>query len=127
MSEIWNPDTTPNFSAQEMACKCGCNRADMKQAFMNRLQSIRDQYGPMIITSGFRCENHPAEKSKKNPGAHAQGRAADIAVDNATQASKLHQFGNQIGMLGVGIATKQGFIHLDDGHDHAVRPATWGY
>ena len=48
----------PNFSRSEMACRCGCGHDEMDQEFMRMLQSLRDEIGPMPVTSGFRCDAH---------------------------------------------------------------------
>ena len=45
--------STPNFSRSKMACRCGCGRDEMDQEFMRMLQALRDEIGPMPVTSGF--------------------------------------------------------------------------
>lgn len=124
---LWIPSTTPNFSPSEMACKCGkCGgRHDMRYDFMIALQYIRDEYGPMTVTSGFRCPLHPAEKKKNNPGSHAQGRAADIYCTGAGDRFRIIQLALKHKMQGIGFS--EDFIHLDNGHDHMARPAFWDY
>lgn len=123
----WDPAFTPNFHPDELACKCGrCDSLhDMQNDFMVKLQAIRAEFGPMTVTSGFRCPEHPVEKRKKRPGSHAQGTAADIAVTNTTRRYELIRLALKHGILGIGIAT--GFVHLDSGHKHAARPAAWKY
>lgn len=123
----WDASLTPNFAPDEMACKCGTcgGQEEMTHDFMRRLQRIRDAFGPMTITSGFRCSDHPEERIKKKPGSHAQGRAADIAVSNAQRRYELIRLAFEHGMIGIGIAN--GFVHLDAGHKYAARPAVWKY
>lgn len=123
----WNPQLTPSFSPSEMTCRCGrCNgEAKMDHEFMLKLQAVRDAVGPIAIISGYRCSEHPTEKRKANPGAHAQGRAADIGTSNAGQRFKILEAALKSGMIGVGTAKR--FIHVDDGHAHATRPAMWSY
>jgi zinc D-Ala-D-Ala carboxypeptidase len=118
---------TPSFKPAEMACKCGrCDGLhDMNADFMLALQAIRDQVGPLRVTSGYRCRQHPNEVQKIQPGSHAQGRAADIhCVDSLTRFT-LVRLGIELGMTGIGIART--FIHLDNGHANAPRPAIWEY
>lgn len=119
------------FSYDEMKCKCGCDQAPMDQNFMLMLDSIREHYGkPIIISSGYRCPAHPIEAKKAKPGAHATGKAADLAVSG----------GDALGILGlallsdirrVGVQQKgEGrFIHLDicDEEDGFPTPALWSY
>lgn len=109
----WNPATTPNFSPFELACKCGeCGgKVLMDQEFMKKLQKIRDVVGPMVITSGYRCEQHPAEKSKVKPGWHNKGRAVDVAMVGGKRMMLL-RVAMMNGMRGFGFG--QTFQHLDD-------------
>ncbi|WP_417454461.1 D-Ala-D-Ala carboxypeptidase family metallohydrolase [Kiloniella sp.] len=113
-----------NFSAFEFACKCGCGRSDMKPEFMAKLQELRDQVGPLEITSGFRCRNHPVEKNKKRPGAHSVGLAADIVPLKSRRYDLLTTI-SDMRFRGIGVAKT--FIHIDEGHPYAYRPASWSY
>jgi uncharacterized protein YcbK (DUF882 family) len=122
----WNPDTTPNFTRAEMACKCGCGECEMRQDFMDMLQAFRTAYGrPLSVSSGFRCPNHPDEAKKAHRGSHAQGRAADIRCASGGIRHKLLTLAFEMGFSGIGVA--KGFIHLDNGHDFQARPAVWTY
>lgn len=123
----WNPETTPNFSVAEMACKCGeCGGlCDMRQSHMEKLQAMRNITGPLTVTSGYRCPLHPEEAKKQRFGAHAQGKATDIAIYNAAHRFKVIKAALDVGMVGLGIANS--FVHVDSGHDNASRPASWVY
>ncbi|MEC9266695.1 MAG: D-Ala-D-Ala carboxypeptidase family metallohydrolase [Pseudomonadota bacterium] len=124
----WNPETTPNFSPAEMACKCGtCGGLhDMRQDFMVRLQAFREAIGrPLTVTSGYRCPKHPEEARKATPGAHGQGQAVDLACNDAGLRHEMVCLAMAQGFPGVGVAKT--FIHLDGGHDSARRPALWSY
>ena len=52
---------TPNFSRAEMSCRCGCGLDHMDEQFMRMLQQLRNQLGPLPVTSGVRCEKHNHE------------------------------------------------------------------
>ena len=123
----WRPETTPNFSLQEMCCKCGkCGGScEMKQHHMEKLQAMRDKNGPMTVTSGYRCPQHPDEIKKAVPGSHGQGTATDIRVDGGGERFKLVDTALMMGMQGIGIAST--FIHVDSGHTEVPRPAIWKY
>jgi zinc D-Ala-D-Ala carboxypeptidase len=121
----WAP--YPNFSEAEFKCKC-CGDVRMHQGFMAKLQHLRSSYKrPMIITSGYRCANHPVEAKKPTPGVHSYGRAADIAV-RGRDAYDLVSIAIRFGFTGIGIQQKgEGrFIHLDDSTS-SNRPAIWSY
>ena len=114
-----------HFTRGEFACKCGCGRADMQPLFMGRLQALRMIWGkPMIITSGYRCPDHPVEKAKASPGTHAQGIAADIGVSGA-DAVTLLRLALDANFTGIGVQQKGPgrFLHLDI-REH---PAIWSY
>ena len=114
-----------HFTRGEFACKCGCGRADMQPLFLGRLQALRMIWGkPMIITSGYRCPDHPVEKAKASPGTHAQGIAADIGVSGA-DAVTLLRLALDANFTGIGVQQKGNgrFLHLDI-REH---PAIWSY
>ena len=119
----------PNFTEAEFKCS-HTGKCRMHAGFMDRLQRLRTRYGkPMVITSGYRDATHPIEARKASPGAHATGRAADIAVDRG-DAYELLKLALELGFTGIGINQKGSgrFIHLDDlpGGDH-LRPTIWSY
>ena len=94
--------------------------------FLIELETLRVLYAkPMIITSGFRCPDHPDEKDKANPGAHAQGRAVDVQVTSSADRYELKRLAYEMGFQGIG--NGKTFVHLDTGHDYAHRPAEWNY
>ena len=123
-----------HFAKHELQCKCGCETCEMDALFLERLEAVRKEFGrPMSITSAFRCENHPIEKSKahgpfqKPTGMHPQGRAIDCAVRGA-DALLLIQIALTQGMNGIGVSanSKTGFfIHLDD--RDMDRRTIWSY
>lgn len=123
----WKPELTPSFAPSEMACKCGkCDgSAHMDGDFMGMLQALRDQVGPLSISSGYRCAEHPEEKRKDKPGAHNQGTAADIKTSDGGARFKIIAAAMNVGMVGLGTANS--FIHVDSGHKFAPRPSQWKY
>lgn len=120
----------PNFNKREFDCKAtGAN--DMHPKFMERLQSLRAAFGaPLVITSGYRDPRHPEEAKKAQPGAHAAGRACDIAI-RGRDAYVLIGLAIELGFTGIGIAQKgtSRYLHLDDmpGSAGQPRPTVWSY
>lgn len=102
----------------------------MHPDFMARLQRLRTAYGkPMKITSGYRDPTHPIEAKKAVPGAHASGRACDVAIRGA-EAVELLKLALEHGFTGIGVQQKgEGrFLHLDDIEDGSQpRPMLWSY
>lgn len=123
----WDFSLTPNFSPDEMRCKCSyCQGAlAMNGHFMEILQRIRNEFGAMPVISGYRCPQHPEEVGKIKPGSHSAGLAADIKINLATDRWQLVKLAFNNGIVGVGVAKT--FIHLDAGHPWARRPAMWSY
>lgn len=115
----------PNFKQSEMRCK-QTGECEMDQDFMTRLQAVRTEYGrPMIVSSGYRSPRHTAERKKKVPGTHAQGKAVDITCIGE-QAYEIVRIALLHGFTGIGISQKEGlerYVHLDTG----ARKAIWSY
>lgn len=127
--------SSPYFTQDEMRCQCGCGADGMHSEFMDKLTSLRADWGqPMAVTSGYRCTQHPIEAKKiasgRNPGAHASGRAVDIGIQGE-DAYKLLCAALGHGFSGIGIQQKGSarFIHLDDltTDDGFPRPTIWSY
>lgn len=113
------------FTVKEMACK-HCGAEGMDPFFMEVLETIRRDVGfAMPVTSGYRCPEHPDEKKKKKPGAHAHGYAADIQAQLGPDKFTIIASAIQHGIVGIGVA--RNFVHLDIRHPHAYRPGVWGY
>lgn len=114
----WYPTDLLNFSIFEMQCKCGCGRAEMDPHFMALLQAIRDDVGPMVISSGYRCSDHNIRVSRSDvKGPHTTGRAVDVMICGA-RAYQLIGVAQDQGVTGLGIAQKGPrtgrFVHLDN-------------
>lgn len=120
------------FTDDEFRCSCGCERSEMHPEFVTLLNVIREDFGkPMVISSGFRCENHSAERNKPNgPGSHNTGWAADVAIQGA-EAQRLIEIALRHGITGLGVNQKGSvgrFIHLDQCPDKKfTRPTVWSY
>lgn len=120
----------PYFKEEEFRCK-HTGKCAMEVETMDRLLRLRLVFGaPMVITSGYRDRAHPAEASKATTGAHALGRAADIAVTGAA-AFQLVRLALLHGFTGIGVKqlSYSRFIHLDDVpiNSAPARPAIWSY
>tara|TARA_R110000823_G_scaffold45440_3_gene117091 strand:- start:8163 stop:8543 length:381 start_codon:yes stop_codon:yes gene_type:complete len=123
--------SSPFFTKEEMTCQCGCGTEAMDERFIERLTSLRADWGnPMTVTSAYRCPSHPIEAKKQNPGAHSSGRAVDIAIDREDAYNLLcAALGH--GFTGLGFKQKGSarFIHIDDltKEEGWPRPTIWSY
>jgi len=110
------------FKIEDFACQQTGNN-EMSEAFIHRLDHLRVACGfPFHITSGYRDpEGHSIEKAKANPGTHAQGIAADIAVSGGVERRAIVNHALAMGMS-VGVA--KGFVHVDI---RDATPVLWCY
>lgn len=128
-----NESPWPNFRFSELKCKCGrCGSTghEMDTAFMNALQKLRTAFGkPIIITSAYRCKNHPVERGKSTKGAHVMGVAVDISIRGADAVELLQLALQDPTFKGFGISQNGAsrFIHLDSGGGNLSRPMIWSY
>jgi hypothetical protein len=125
------------FSKRELACKhclkMGKTTEEayyFEEDFRTTLDRIRSDCGfALVVTSGYRCHDHPIEKAKLKPGAHSTGRAVDLAV-SYDKAHKLLEVALAHGVKRIGVNQKgpfsERFIHLDDA-DLSPAPTIWSY
>ena len=118
------------FTDDELKCSHTGNN-EMCDNFMSKVNAIRHECGfPFTVTSAYRDPEHPIEARKAKAGAHASGRAIDIAV-RGHQAHQLIQVAIKHGMTGIGVQQKGSgrFIHMDDltEADGFPRPTVWSY
>ncbi len=118
---------TPNFSRAEMRCNCGnCKEDEMDDEFMRMLQELRNELGPLRISSGRRCEEHNKASGGYPKSAHLQGQGSDIQI-YGPRALKVVEQARRLGFSGIGISQKgehkHRFIHVDT----LPREALWSY
>jgi len=119
-----------NFKPSEFTCK-HCKAEGIAEELMVKLQSLREEANfPFIITSGYRCEDHPAERKKETKGIHCHGLAVDILCSHQ-KAFKLIELAYKHGFTGIGVKQtgSDRFIHLDisNGSHGKPRPHIWSY
>lgn len=116
------------FTEKELSCQ-HCGEYKFDKEFLNLLNNIREECDfPFVISSGYRCVEHPIESSKGRVGAHTTGCAVDIAV-SGDKALKVLEVAMKHGVKRIGINQKgKGrFIHLDIAEDAYPSPAIWSY
>lgn len=123
------------FSDNELRCKCGCGQVKMNDVFLAKIDQLRELLGvPMVVTSGYRCENHPEEKKKdgSTTGAHVQGKAIDVAV-HGVDATRLISAAHALAFTGIGVKQhgpiEGRIVHIDtaSGTKDQPRPWLWTY
>ena len=115
------------FTKEELACQhCGAHGFD--EQFLKVLNSIREECNfPFIVTSAYRCPEHPLEASKKRLGEHTTGMAIDIAV-SGEKAHKVLSVALRHGMPRIGVQQVRfgRYIHLGCSPDFPS-PTVWSY
>lgn len=96
---------------------------------MRQVRKYRPRNEPLVITSAYRCKNHPVERNKATPGAHNLGVAVDIRIRGAEAVELLRLAMQDPTFKGFGISQKGAtrFIHLDSGGGNLPRPMIWSY
>ena len=70
-----------HFQKSEFKCPCGnCNGYGngIASSLLVDLEKLRDEYGALIITSGYRCPSYNASVGGVSNSAHMKGQAADF-------------------------------------------------
>ncbi len=103
-----------SFNLKEFHCR-HCQQVKLDSELLNKLQELRTLLNrAIVITSGFRCEEHNTAVGGAPGSLHMQGKAADIAIrPTGLTASKLLEKCNEIGFTGIGVYAEQGFVHVD--------------
>lgn len=127
------------FTNEELACSHCLEQGitdsheNMDEQFMEMVIHLREELGfPFIVTSAYRCPEHPIEKAKSSPGAHSSGTAMDIKA-SGKKAYKLLSGAFEYKFLGIGSNQRgdhgQRFVHIDMWMDAppGQRPWTWSY
>ncbi len=74
-----------HFHLREWECGCGaCSWVLVSPLHVERLQELREQLGPIRITSGYRCQAHNAAVGGASGSQHLVGTATDIVAAGMT-------------------------------------------
>jgi len=104
-------DLSKNFNRSEFACQCHCGMDTVDAVLLEILQSIRDEFGPVVITSANRCEAHNDKEGGSKNSQHLKSRAADIKVHSASPDEVAAFVGEKYPNTGVGVYST--FTHID--------------
>jgi len=103
----------PHFSRAELQCQCGCERLEMSERTLDRLEAVRLSYGHAIaVVSGYRCEDNNAAVGGKPTSAHLSGHAVDVARPYGVELMELIEIFLANGFHGFGMG--DGKLHFDD-------------
>ena len=130
------------ITASDLECRCGeCGPREMgyTDTALEALNDLQQDFGAELqINSGWRCRQHPEERSKTWPGSHTTADDDNVTVDvgiYGRDAYKLLELAMRQGFTGIGIKQindySSRFLHLDKltppGTVRSPRPWVWTY
>ncbi len=89
----------PNFKKAEFKCPCGkCNGYGngIATTLVETLQKLRNKYGKLQITSGYRCPAHNKAVGGSTNSKHTKGQAADFYLDGFNNQSNRVNMVNEL-------------------------------
>jgi len=108
-----NTKLSGNFKVSEFKCKDGSDLIKIDSKLVNYLQLIRNHFGKaVIINSGYRTETYNKKVGGASKSYHVRGQAADIHI-NGINVKDIAAYAESIGILGIGLYIKSGFVHVD--------------
>ena len=110
--------TWKHFKIEEFDCPTeeGSAEKNMCKDFISTLNAVRHSAGvPMVITSGYRTEEHNKSIKGAKKSSHLIGVAADISCTNSVDRLKIVEAALKHKVRRIGIADT--FIHLDVDRD----------
>lgn len=111
---------SPFFSRDEFACQCGCGFNTVDTSTLEILNAVREHFGPVIVTSGCRCEEHNERIGGSPNSQHKRARAADIKVSDTDPQAVYDWVANEYPHASIGVYDS--FTHIDTRSDG---PARW--
>lgn len=101
-----------HFKLGEFACRDGSSIVLVHPALVRAVQLLRDNLGPLHISSAYRTPGHNASIGGVQNSYHLDGMAADI-VSRLHPPHRVATLAREIGLGGVGLYPS--FVHIDVG------------
>lgn len=100
------------FTAKEFACRC-CGKVYMDTDLLDKIDRLRGLMGhPLVINSGWRCDDHNRAVGGAANSFHKRGMAVDVSTRHVDRGRLIYH-AHQVGFTGFGFYDD--FIHLDIG------------
>lgn len=103
---------SPHFTVNEFASKDGAEPVFISGDLVAILEKIREKFGPVTISSGYRSPTHNNKIGGAAQSQHLYGCAADIQVKNATPDQVAEYVETLLPNKG-GIGRYKNFTHID--------------
>lgn len=103
---------TRHFKKHEFQCK-HCGKVELSQHLLAVLELVRLKFNaPVIVTSGYRCEDHNENVGGAPTSKHLDGIAADIKVKGVSP-EKVFEFLCDTFPNCYGIGLYSSWVHID--------------
>jgi len=113
------------FNSSEFKCKCSyksCTKTLIDIEHLDQLIALREEIGPIKITSGFRCKKHNKDVGGIPTSQHTKGTATDIQ-SSRLKARLLADLIDE-GYTFNGVGSYDTFTHIDS---RANKIARWRF
>ncbi len=109
-----NKKLSENFRVREFRSRDGADLILIDEKLVTLLQKMRDKYGPVSISSGYRTAAYNKKVGGVSSSQHLYGLAADVTLDDSSKLLSAARYAEKIGFRGVGLDDRyQMFLHLD--------------
>ena len=107
---------TEHFRVREYASKDGADTILINDKLAALLEDLRREFGPVIITSGYRTVSHNARVGGEPGSLHTKGNAADIYIAGV-DLWEVARYCESLGVKGIGLYEpsdgSSGWLHVD--------------
>lgn len=103
-------DKIKHFKLDEFRCN-HCNKLKLDINLLESLEKLREQTGPLVINSGYRCPIHNKRVGGVRNSQHLKGTAADVRAIN-TKPSIVQAIADKVFSNG-GLGRYNTFTHVD--------------
>lgn len=106
------------------ACVPASDASALGKKFLEALEALAENFGPLKISSGFRSKEYELSKGRKGTSSHCKGLAVDILVKDGSERHRLLYMAFMMGFLRIGVG--KNFVHLDFDTSKPY-PTCWHY
>ena len=100
------------FRLHEFACPC-CNKIMLDEILYHKLYQLRIKVNsPIIINSGYRCQEYNKIVGGVAGSYHTLGLAVDISIPGMVLIDIYHM-AKELNFTGIGFYELKNFLHLD--------------
>lgn len=105
-------------------CNPPCSIEDMQQAFLNKLDEVREKAGiPLVLNSAYRSPEWDKKQGRTGTGAHTIGQAVDIRCNSDANRYKIIKAALECGIRRIGVYPS--WVHIDTAGNGYAQDIIW--